>query len=290
MDLKQQQPPLTVEEQLQNLRELGLTIDNDYSAQAMLNDVSYFRLIKAFSLGLKPRNGRYIEGTSFETIVQLYKFNSRFRQLLFPVIERVEINLRCRLANHFSNKYGVLGYEDAENFQNPLYHESFLKEIGDEIRRNKKSPFVKNFQENYVDGKLPLYALVELFSFGTLSKFFKNMKGEDKKAVANLYGINYAYLESWIESISHIRNICAHYGRLYNATFVKQPRLYRCYKGCTDSNRIFAILLCIKELNSTNPHWFAFVDELELLFEKYPEAKKETMGFPKNWKALLEEK
>ncbi len=29
-----------------------------------------------------------------------------------------------------------------------------------------------------------MYALVELFSFGTLSKFFKNMKNEDKKAVA----------------------------------------------------------------------------------------------------------
>ena len=34
-----------------------------------------------------------------------------------------------------------------------------------------------------------MYALVELFSFGTLSKFFKNMKNEDKKAVASIYGI-----------------------------------------------------------------------------------------------------
>lgn len=127
------------------------------------------------------------------------------------------MNFRCRLANHFSYKYGVPGYEDPSNFENPLYHAEFLEDVKQEIRRNAKSPFVKNFQSNYVDGKIPMYALVELFSFGTLSKFFKNMKNEDKKAVALTYGVGYTYFESWIESIAYVRNLCAHYGRLYNA-------------------------------------------------------------------------
>lgn len=78
----------------------------------------------------------------------------------------------------------------------------------DEIDRNRKAPFVKNFQNNYENGKLPLYALVELFSFGTLSKFYKNMKNEDKKAIVQVYGIGYTYLESWIEHIGNV-NKCA---------------------------------------------------------------------------------
>ncbi|MDR2558040.1 MAG: Abi family protein [Oscillospiraceae bacterium] len=86
-----------------------------------------------------------------------------------------------------------------------------------------------NFNENYVGGKIPLYALVELFSFGTLSKFYKNMKNEDKKAVAAMYGINYIYFSSWIENIAYVRNICAHYGRLYNVKFTKSPQLYKEY-------------------------------------------------------------
>jgi len=56
-------------------------------------------------------------------------------------------------------------------------------------------------------GDLPIYALVEVFSFGTLSKFYKNMKNEDKKTVAKSFGIGYTYFESWLESISYVRNI-----------------------------------------------------------------------------------
>ena len=37
----------------------------DY-ARSFLNDVSYFRLIKAYSLGLKERNGNYHKNVCFE--------------------------------------------------------------------------------------------------------------------------------------------------------------------------------------------------------------------------------
>lgn len=47
--------------------------------------------------------------------------------------------------------------------------------IEEQIGRNFKAPFVRNFRENYEGGQLPIYALVEVFGLGTLSKFFKNM-------------------------------------------------------------------------------------------------------------------
>lgn len=133
-------------------------------------------------------------------------FNANFRQTIFSQIERIEINLRCRVANYFSVKYGVLGYEKSENFVSEEFHEQFLDDIRVEISRNRKAPFVKNFQTNYVDGKIPFYALVELMSFGTLSKFYKNMKNEDKRAIADIYNVKYIYLESWIENIAFVRN------------------------------------------------------------------------------------
>ena len=288
MAFKKQQPPLIVEDQISNLYSLGLIIEDEEAAKSFLNDVSYFRLIKAYSLGLKPKNGKYNEDITFDTIVQLYKFNSNFRQLLFPVIERIEINLRCRLANYFSYKYGVLGYEDENNFLDSEYHKVFLADVEQEIKRNSKSPFVKNFKDNYEDGKIPFYALVELFSFGTLSKFFKNMKREDKKAVASTYGVGYKYFESWIESIAFVRNTCAHYGRLYNAKLAKTPILYKQYtKDGIGNIRIYGVLLCIKHLSVSDPHWQEFVDSIDSLFTKYPAVKIETMGFPTNWKDYL---
>ena len=286
--LKEQQEPLSVEKQIENLKELGLAINDEKSTAEFLNDVSYFRLIKAFSLGLKPKNGSYREGVNFDHIVRLYKFNSKFRQILFPIVERVEINLRCRIANYFSEKYGVLGYKDKNNFVNPDYYDEFTDDIEREINHNRRSPFVRNFQKNYVDGEIPFYALVELFSFGMLSKFYKNMQSSDKKAIAQIYGIGYTYLESWLESIAFVRNICAHYGRFYKAKLTIKPTLYKQYnKDGIDNQSAFAALLCLKHIISDDEAWAEYLDGLEKLINKYPEVDVADFGFTSNWKEYL---
>ena len=289
MDRKLHQPAMSVNEQIENLRSKGLLIHDEARAKSFLNDVSYFRVIKAYSLGLKERNGIYQKDTSFEQIVSLYLFNSNFRQTLFPLIEKVEINLRCRLANHVSEKYGVLGYLDPTVFGNRAdYHEQFLDDIQREIARNKRSPFIRNFLDNYTDGAIPFYALVEILSFGTLSKFFKNIPNEDKKTIALTFGTPYRYLESWIESIAYVRNICAHYGRLYNAKLVKTPMLYKQYNAEKVENyRIFATLLCLKHLLPNDRHWEEFVHIVEALLQKYPGVDISKIGFPKIWKDML---
>lgn len=283
------QPPMTIDEQVENLKSIGLIVKDEEYAKQILNDISYFRLIKAYSLNLKPKNGNYYKGITFEQIVELYLFNSNFRQLIFPEIEKVEINVRCRISNFFAENYGVLGYLDSDKFTNPDYHKSFLNDIEEEIHRNSRAPFVRNFRENYEGGQLPIYALVEVFSFGTLSKFYKNMKNADKKIVAKSFGVGYTYLESWLESIAYVRNICAHYGRLYNAKLSKTPILYKEYsKAGIRNNRIFGVLLCLKHLLMNDRHWNLFVERIELLFEKYESVEIKNMGFSDNWKELLQ--
>ena len=34
--------------------------------------------------------------------------------------------------------------------------------------------------------------------------------------------------------------------------------------------------------------WNSFIVSIEKLFEKYPHVKKDTMGFPDNWKELID--
>ena len=121
MHYKEHQKPLCVKDQIENLKEIGLKIENEDDAVDLLNDISYFRLIKAFSLDLKERNSRYYDNVSFEQIKDLYLFNANFRQSLFPQIEKIEVNLRCRIANYFSLKYSVLGYFNTENFNNAKF-------------------------------------------------------------------------------------------------------------------------------------------------------------------------
>lgn len=240
-------------------------------------------------MGFKIKNGNYHEGVRFEDIVELYLFNANFRQIILVQIEKIEINLRCRLSNYFCKRYGVLGYEDINNFTvSDQYFYVLQSEMEKELIRNGKSPFIKNFKNHYEEGKMPLYAIIELFSFGTLSKFFKNMKSEDKKSIAALYSVSYTYFESWIENVAYVRNICAHYGRVYNAKFVKTPRLYNQYteKGIKNL-RIFATLLVMKHLLPHDRHWHDFIQTIELLIEKYSSVNLDFIGFPEDWMNYL---
>lgn len=287
-NLRQHQPAMTIEEQIANLKGIGLLVQDEEYARKILNDISYFRLIKAYSLNLKERNNKYYENITFEHIVELYLFNANFRQILFPEIEKIEINVRCRIANYFSERHGIFGYIDSKNFKEEKYHSLFLSDIERDIRYNYKSPFVSNFVNNYEGGNLPIYALVEVLSFGTLSKFFKNMTNQDKKEIASTFGVGYTYLESWIESISYVRNICAHYGRFYNAKLTKTPILYKEYsRNGIGNNRIFGVLLCMKHLLIQDSHWKLFVDQIEMLFDKYEKVDIKMMGFTENWVELL---
>ena len=288
-DKKQHQSPMTIDEQIENLKLLGLTIHDEGKARELLNDISYFRLIKAYSIGLKPRNGMYYDGISFDQIVELYMFNADFRQLLFAIIEQVEINLRCRIGNYFSNKYGIFGYRDACHFRVKEFHSAMIADIDKEIGRNRRAPFIRNFKDNYDPADVPFYAVVEIISFGALSKFYKNMNGADKAAIADIYGVPYVFLESWIESIAYVRNLCAHYGRLYNARLTKTPALFDEYsKNGISSQRVFGVLCCIKHLVPHDDNWTDFIREIEDLFKKYSAVNKATMGFPDNWKIILQ--
>ena len=58
MELKKHQVPMSIDEQVENLKGLGLLINDEESVKEFLNDVSYFRLIKAYSIGHKTlQNG-----------------------------------------------------------------------------------------------------------------------------------------------------------------------------------------------------------------------------------------
>lgn len=283
---KRHQNPIDLEEQVENLIGIGLKIEDKEYAKNILNRVSYYRLIKAYSITLKE-NGEYIKGTTFDHIVKLYLFDMELRHILFSLIEHIEVYLRAVITNYFSLTYGNFGYKDANNYKKKNLQERTLKELYKEIDRNKKSPFIINFKENYEGGEIPLYAAIEVASFGTISKMYKNMENSDKKKIAEAFGVEYTYFESWIENLSCVRNICAHYGRLYGAKLTKAPKLYKEYLNQEVSNyTVFATILNIKLL-AEEEYYKKFHKELLNLIDKYPSVELKHLGFVNNWENLL---
>ena len=81
--------------------------------------------------------------------------------------------------------------------------------------------------------------------------------------------------------MAYVRNVCAHYGRLYNTKLAKTPKLYRQYD--VGNSRIFATLLTLKHILPNDRHWHDFVQTVDLLIEKYPCVNLRLIGFPQEW-------
>ena len=85
----------------------------------------------------------------------------------------------------------------------------------------------------------------------------------------------------------NVRNICAHYNRLYNQPLEEQPILpnrLRLY----ESNRLFPLLLTFAHTLGRERVFTRLVTGIALLEEDYPEADLACCGFPENWREILE--
>lgn len=113
------------------------------------------------------------------------------------------------------------------------------------------------------------------------------MENEDKKAIAKEFEVDYIYLESWIENLSYVRNICAHYGRLYGAKLTKTPKLYKEYlKQGISNNTIFASIINLKIL-AEDDYYDKFHSDLLEIINKYPLVELKHLGFIRNWQSIF---
>ena len=221
--MPQLKPALTYDQQIDRLKNVhNLSISDDAAAFEILKKVNYYRL-SAYGLGLSQKDDKekYIDGISLEHIYRLYEFDSIFRNILIHVIEQLEIQLRTQISNFLALKYGSEGYVDPAHFTEKKtnngepVHTTVMESFNKEREHQKNAPFVKHHMAKY-EGHFPVWVAVELFTFGNLSSLYSIMVLEDRKEIARLYNTEPKYLGSWILVLVEIRNICAHYSRLYN--------------------------------------------------------------------------
>ena len=295
MLMKPLKTPLSYEDQITRLiSEHALTIDDTQTATDILNRVNYYRL-SAYGIGLKRSDDaeKYIPGITIQTLYDLYCFDSQLRSILIPVIEAIEIDLRTKIAYHLAMTYGADGYYDAANFQPKTdregnsIHTMTMEKFKKEVIHQKNLPCVVHHMQVY-GGRFPVWVAVELFTFGMLSSLYSIMNSEDQKAVAKQYGTDPYHLVSWFLSLVELRNLCAHYNRVYNMPLKQTAKLYREHQRY-QCNRLFPILLVIKRMTSKTKHWNAFLSRLLELIKQYPVANLSFMGFPANWEQLLRE-
>lgn len=284
---------LTFDEQVQHLADShGISISNRQTAFQILQSVNYYRLT-GYGIGLEDKStGLYKKGTTIENLYSLYRFDSALRNILSPLIEDIEIRFRTAIAYYLAITYGPECYRDRKYFDPWVsgvtgedMFDKFNRDVDEAIKRQAKKPFVAHHKKVY-GGHFPIWVIVETLSLGSLSTLYSILKNDDANKIAKVFKTNSAFMRSWFASLVEIRNICAHYGRLYNMPLDSSPKMA---KGQTQyaNRRLFSVCLAMQYIIGNKEIWNVFIKRLVDLLCQHPEVNLSLLGFPDNWRLFF---
>jgi abortive infection bacteriophage resistance protein len=158
-----------------------------------------------------------------------------------------------------------------------------LSDHYEEISKSISQPFVYHNINKY--GGLPIWAAVELWSFGHLSSYLDTLCTEAKTDIAAPFNTDASRISGWFHNLSTVRNICAHSGRIYNRDINIGVKLYpEDARLISTPRRLMDTLFVIKRIYANKGKWTYFVDAMHDLIQQNNSIVDITaLGFPKFW-------
>jgi abortive infection bacteriophage resistance protein len=295
-------PALSVDEQIELLKERGLGIEDIDLARHYLQNVSYYRL-KGYWWDMQADLSAHIfhPGYTFTDVVDRYNFDRHLRLILFDAIERIEIAVRTRLIYYMSCAYGPCWYLDHRLFDGKArsngipVHQLSVDKLLSEFK-NSSEIFAVDHRKRYPQSHPDSWKVLEVASLGNLSKLYKNIQHTlpAKGEIAKSMGLNIPKeLSSWLECIAYVRNIVAHHSRLWSRKMVKRPVLQLnnpmdpwlnvSEVSADQQERPYLIISCMLFLcNRVTPGHHIKLKLLEL-FNANPPVFREKVGFIGPW-------
>lgn len=299
----------TFSEQIELLKnQKHLIISDEQSSEDILRHIGYFPLIGGHKhLFRVPMTKKYKAGTSFDEIVALYQFDSELRHLFFKYLLQIERHLRSLMSYYFSEKYGESqsAYLNSNNYNNTNRNRKTILRLVATLQRavsTQDYAYINYHREAY--GNIPLWVLVNVLSFGNLSKMFKVFpQSLRSKVCKNFEVINQRQLEQFLSVLTKFRNVCAHRERLFTYRTIDNISDLPLHQNLSipkngiqylyGKNDLFAVVIAFRYL-LPKENFYAFKRNLSLKIEK---ANKELvhitetellehMGFPANWKRI----
>ena len=300
----------TLDEQLAILRAKGLIINNEEYAKDVLLMENYFFLNGYRYIFFKSsKEKKFIKGTTFEELYQMFLFDRSLRNILFKNLLIVENNIKSIISYQLSKKYGYKekDYLNPSNFTTDNKEQRRVNDVLNKMRRQirvngSKHTATLHYINNY--GYVPLWILVKVLSFRLINELYGILKPEDQLALSEYYNIDVENLEVYLALLSNYRNLCAHEDIVYdhrsqreiNDTVYHERLNLKKEDGIfvQGKNDIFALIIILKQvlkpdkfnemLNEINAEFIKFDEKvniisLDKLYNK--------MGFPKNYMELI---
>lgn len=309
-------PFLTYSQQIQLLQDKHLAAEEEAEVEIALHQYGYFSLVSGYKDLLKnPTTKNYRDGTTFQDLIAVYRFDEQLRELTLRHLLHLERHIRSALSYAFCEYFGdsQAAYVSPQNYDistaakkkeiNTLI-EKFLKPL---INRPTQYPYIEHHKAKHQN--VPLWVLVNALTFGTISKLYKYSKPQIQSSVSKEFeGINESQLRQMLEVLTDFRNVCAHNDRLFTHRCAKHdiPDLLLHQKLKIPKNGqeyvcgkrdYFSVVLAFRYLL---PHseFLTYKRNLSKLLDGLcnntrqilPSALLAMMGLPENWKDITKYK
>ncbi|MBQ3768125.1 MAG: Abi family protein [Prevotella sp.] len=293
MDMRYTKQAMTLAQQIQTLQGRGLIIADTNKAEQALDAISYFRLADYwYHLEADHHTHQFLPNSHFEEVLACYYFDKDLKALLFKAIQTIEVAVRSKIIKHFAPTCGPFWFMDATKAVNQKRFQTNLDTIKKEVGRSKERYIREHFRKYTEPDLPPVWKTLEVISLGELSKLFNNFsESQLKHDVAHEFGLNHhKFLSSWLESLTSLRNHCAHHARVWNRAYPLKPTTPQVMPNKWLINftfreeSLYAQLCCIAYwLNAIDAN-NTFVGDLKLLLLRNPSIASAMMGFPSNWR------
>ncbi|MCQ2604389.1 MAG: Abi family protein [Spirochaetia bacterium] len=288
-------PPLPLNKQADLLLSRGLDGISKEELIKKLSNINYYRF-RGYTYPYQNNdipNCPFKEDARWEYIWNDYVFDSKLSNLITEALGHIEVAIRTQLELEMSLDHGSRWYTDSTLCHNEKLFSKNLAELNGHWERSREV-----FKEHYIrdyDTSLapPAWMIFETTTFGTVSKIYSNIKASvpAKTRIANYFGFSKSstkVLISWLQHLNLVRNICAHYSRLFSRSFIVKPMLPKTYSGkWIDSipahDRIYISICIITYFLDICAPEYDFKKQLKEVMAMCRTAQLQSIGFPLNW-------
>ena len=216
-------PKLTAEQLVNKMKdEKGITFEhmNEEDAINFLQKKNNYYRLAAYRKNYDKRitgekKGTYI-GLDFAYLVDLSIIDMRLRNLLFQMCSDVEHDLKVQLLNDITFDEDEDGYSivvkfinDNDYLKDEIFKKRFSTYVGDLIKKFFTFDTHKNANNkdiiDDVEIRCPIWAFVEIISFGTFINLYEYY-----------YGDNSPVQKQLLHPVKSLRNACAHNNCIIN--------------------------------------------------------------------------
>lgn len=289
-------PPQTLEKLADLLLNRGLQGISREELVANLSRIGYYRL-RGYTYPYQDNSleeSPFLYDACWMNIQNDYIFDSKLRNLVVEALGFIEIAARSQLAYQLSIEYGSRWYEN----QSLCHDEKIFNENLVELRKHwccSREVFKQHYESKYDATQAPpAWMIFETTTFGTVSKIFSNLNNNvrPKAEIAKFFGFNKSsikVLTSWFQHLNLVRNICAHYSRLFTRSFIVRPMIpsnkpKKWVESIPSQDRVyFSICIIITLLDVCAPD-YDFRSKLKLIMEMVRPEQLPSLGFPADWR------